>query len=241
MRMLSWEFWLAYDVVKLMAWCLLRTFCQWEVKGKGLAAPEGPLIVVSNHISAADPFVLAASLPRRIIFMGKEELFRSLPGRMLYRSLGAFPVRRGYHDRKALRRASKVLERGHVLGMFPEGTRGSDIYMKRGHAGTALIALRVGAPLLPVGITGTENLKGIGDLFRRPRITVNIGEPFYLTTPPGKLTAARLSEATDLIMEHIAALLPESYQGVYRSGALRPRQSEPTLAPARFHHRSTTG
>ena len=82
-------------------------------------------------------------------------------------------------------------------------------------AGSAPIALRGGAPSLPVGITGTERLRGVAWLLRRPKITVNIGRPFYLPPVSSKLTKADLVEVTNLIMGHIAELLPVEYRGNY--------------------------
>jgi 1-acyl-sn-glycerol-3-phosphate acyltransferase len=101
-----------------------------------------------------------------------------------------------------------------AIGIFPEGLSSPCARLRRGHPGAAHIALHTGAPILPVAITGTEKLKHI-NIFRRPEITVTIGQPFYLPALEGKLTSAHLSEATDFLMAHIAALLPESYRGVY--------------------------
>lgn len=89
--------------------------------------------------------------------------------------------------------------------------------MQQGYTGTALIALRSGATILPVGITGTEEINGISVVFRHPTITVNIGEPFKPPSIDGRLTKDHLALATDFIMERIAELLPESYRGCYEN------------------------
>ncbi|MDP2954088.1 MAG: lysophospholipid acyltransferase family protein, partial [Chloroflexota bacterium] len=128
---------------------------------------------------------------------------------------GAFPVRRGEPDRRALRQAEAVLREGLALGMFPEGTRSRTAQLQRPKAGTSLIALGAGAPILPVGISGSEAISGLGFIFRRPKITVNVGRSFTLPRREGKVTAAQLDRLSDVIMEHIADLLPESYRGVY--------------------------
>jgi 1-acyl-sn-glycerol-3-phosphate acyltransferase len=110
----------------------------------------------------------------------------------------------------------KVLEEGLALGMFPEGTRSPNAQMQQAFPGTALIALRSGAPILPVGIAGTETIHGVKSVvFGHPHITVTIGEPFSPPTTNGKVTSAQLKELTDLTMSHIAELLPQSYRGVY--------------------------
>ena len=201
---------------------LLLTFGQWQVRAVGRIPPTGPLIVASNHLNLADPPLLCASIPRRIVFMTKEELVYSRRGGHFIRAFGAVPVRREGLDRKALRQAQALLDRGMALGMFPEGTRSPSAQMQRAYPGTALLALRSGAPILPVGITGTENIKGMGRVLARPRIriTVTMGEPFHLPPLQGRASAARLAELTDLIMARIARLLPSSYRGVYGEAVL---------------------
>ena len=206
--------WFYYLGTMLMKF-LLPLLTRWRVKGKENIPAQGPLIVVANHLSLADPPLLSASIPRRIVFMAKEEAFRHPVQGPLVRGWRSFPVRRGGLDREALHQAQQVLEEGLALGMFPEGRRSATAQMQQGYAGTSLLALRSSAPILPVGITGTERIKGITFLFRRPEITVNIGEPFKPPSIDGRLTKAQLSLATDFIMGRIAQLLPESYRGFY--------------------------
>ncbi len=195
---------------------LLLTFSQWRVYGRENVPPKGPLIVAANHLNLADPPLLSASIPRRIVFMVKHEFYHSVRGARFIRAFGAFPVHRGEMDREALRHAVRVLEQGLVLGMFPEGTRSPNAQLQQAHLGTALIALRSGAPILPVGINGTEKVKGVKEVvFGHPHITVTIGQPFLLPTNEDKVNSAQLKELTDLIMSRIAELLPESYRGVY--------------------------
>lgn len=147
--------------------------------------------------------------------MAKEEAFRHpIQGPLAY-GWWAFVVHRERLDREALRYAERVLKEGMVLGMFPEGRRSATAEMQQGYTGTSLFALRSGALILPVAIAGTEKIKGITVLFRHPKITVNIGEPFKPPSIAGKLTKDHLSQATDFIMERIAELLPESYRGFY--------------------------
>ena len=198
-------------LVKLM----LRILVRREVRGTENVPTEGPLIVIANHLNIADPPILSASLQRRIVYMAKEESFRHPIQGPLVRGFRAFPVRRGQLDRRALRWSQQTLKEGLALGMFPEGTRSKTATLQPARSGTALIALRSGAPILPVGITGTEKILGVSFIFGRVRIIVNIGKPFTLPPVDGKLTKAQLASTTEVIMRRVAELLPESYKGVY--------------------------
>jgi len=205
---------LFYPVATATMKALLSSLTHWEVKGRENVPRNGHLIVVANHLSMIDPPLLSASIPRRIFFMAKEELFRSR-GRAFVRWFGAFPVRRGRLDRRAIRQAMKILERGQTLGMFPEGRRSLNQQMEKAEFGVAMIAIRSGAPILPIGICGSENVKDIGFIWQRPEIAVTIGQPFSLLRNEGKLTREQLVEATNLIMGRVAEVLPPGYRGIW--------------------------
>jgi 1-acyl-sn-glycerol-3-phosphate acyltransferase len=150
--------------------------------------------------------------------MAKEELFRpSLMG-LVVRAYGAFPVRRSGVDRAALRHAFQILKKGEVLGMFPEGKRSFFHQLQEAQPGTAFIAARSGAPIVPVGISGSEQVKGISFILRRPSIVVRIGRPFTVpSNDVSKLNRSGLAQQADLITERIAELLPPSYRGSLHS------------------------
>jgi 1-acyl-sn-glycerol-3-phosphate acyltransferase len=152
-----------------------------------------------------------------MMFMAKEELFRSPTLRILARSFGAFPVYRRGINRKALSEAYRVLDNGLALAMFPEGARSKRAQLQCAMPGSALIALDKKVPILPVAITGMEaKRKGMLWVFlHRPRVAINIGPPFKLPVVNQPLTKKRLAELADLIMEHIARLLPSEYRGYY--------------------------
>ncbi|MBI4301663.1 MAG: 1-acyl-sn-glycerol-3-phosphate acyltransferase [Chloroflexi bacterium] len=204
-----------YPICTTMMKEALLLLSQWHVKGQDNVPSQGPLIIAANHLSFIDPPLLAASIPRRIAFMTKEEAFAP-PGGFFIRNYGAFPVRRGRWDRNALRQANQLLKEGGALGMFPEGTRSWGRGLQRGYSGVAIIASRSGAPILPVGIAGSERVKGLADVFSRPAITVRLGRPFFLPQTNGQRNNYQLSFATDLIMKHIASLLPSYLQGIYQ-------------------------
>jgi len=152
--------------------------------------------------------------------MAKEELFRSSVVAYFLNSFGAFPVGKGRQDRKALLKAQQVLADGQALVIFPEGMRSQSRRLKLAFPGAALIASRSGATIIPVGITGTEKMEGMAWLWRRPQITVNIGEAFTLPPLTGRPTKFELSKLTDVIMGHIAEVLPVEYHGHCRDGRL---------------------
>ena len=194
---------------------LLFLFTRWRVRGKENIPRQGPLLIVANHLHLADPPILGVSIDRKALFMAKEELFRSRFSSYFVRNFGAFQVRRGGLDRKALNQAKQCLAQGMALIMFPEGKRSKNAQLQPAFLGSALIASHIGAPILPVGIAGTENIKGVTWWLRRPKITINIGHPFHPPPASSKLTKTERAQLTDSIMEHIAELLPSQYRGNY--------------------------
>jgi 1-acyl-sn-glycerol-3-phosphate acyltransferase len=207
-------------VLRRIVLAILRPLLRLRIIGESSVPAKGPLLVVSNHLSNADPILLEAAFPRPLFFMGKAELFDIPPFRWLLRRFGGFPVERGTADRAALRHAVTVLGQDIALGIYPEGGRSHTGALVRGLPGAGLVALQSQAPVLPVAMTGTEYFPVNGDIPpRRPRsvprgVTVRFGEPFLV---PTRVDDRRVTpdEATRLIMTRIAELLPERYRGVY--------------------------
>ncbi len=185
---------------------------------------EGALILASNHLSFADSLVIPIVAPRKVVFMAKEEYvtgtgIKGFLSREWFGGLGMVPVDR--HDTKAamesLDIALEVLGRGEAFGIYPEGTRSRDGRLYRGRTGVAHLALTAGVPVVPVGLTGTENLQPVGARIpRRARVTIRFGEPIsfesrYDGVPLGK--ARR--EATDEIMAAIQRLSGQTEAGEY--------------------------
>ena len=197
--------------------CFLVFARRFDVIGRENAPAEGPLIVASNHLNNADPPVLALAFSRFPVFMAKREMMSWPILGLGFRAFGAFPVSRGGADLSAIRAATEIVNEGNMLVMFPEGTRSRTGGLTKGHPGTALIALRTGAPILPAAITGTEQITWPW-VFIKPfgikHLTVTLGEPFTLE-PVEKINSEAATEATKLIMRKIAELLPPEYRGVY--------------------------
>jgi 1-acyl-sn-glycerol-3-phosphate acyltransferase len=204
-----------YHILIFIARTLILLFTRCKIEGKENIPRRGPFIVVSNHLSASDPVLLGVKLGRKTVYMAKEELFRHRFTGYIIRRFGAFPVYRGRSNRDALREASRILQQGNVLGMFPEGKRSLEDSLQPALYGSALIAFHNRVPILPVGIAGSEVMWGFGWIWRRPKVRIVIGRPFDLPETEITLTRVMLAENTEIIMQRIADLLPEKYRGEY--------------------------
>ena len=183
----------------------------------------GPLIIASNHASNLDVPVIGSflipRLGRRIHWLGKKELFDWPIIGWLAANGGVHPVDRGAADVEAFRLAQRILDEGHVLFVFPEGTRSVDGSLQEARDGVALLALRTGAPIVPLGISGSHRVWPKGQRLPHPggRVTVRVGSPFRPTDelPPGTSRSAAKGMTTALIMRRIAALLPPGQRGIH--------------------------
>jgi len=198
----------------------LRALARVNVEVTGELPKDGPLIVVANHMSNADPPLVAGWLTpllgRQLHILAKEALF-FWPMGPIIRRLGASPVRAGGSDIEAYRVARDILERGEILCIFPEGTRSPTGVMTEAKPGVAMLATRSGVPVLPVGVSGTDRFLGRGARFPKigTRITVRVGQPFTVSLDPSKPRREAMREASDEIMRAIAALADERHRGRY--------------------------
>ena len=181
----------------------------------------GPAIIVANHYTLVDPLVAGWGtcwqIGRVVHFISKAEI-RGWPiAGWLGTHAGVIYVRRGEINRDAQRQSLAVLAAGHVLIVFPEGTRSPSGALISARDGTALLAMRSGAPIVPVGITGTEGMLSWRAVFGpRPHAIVQIGAPFSLPhRPGGPIDRAELVDGTTRMMREVAALLPPARRGVY--------------------------
>ncbi len=196
----------------------LRLGAKVTIEIDGELPTSGPLIVIANHISAADPPLVAGWLTkllgRRLHILAKETLFVGPVGWFL-RSQGVTPVRRGGSDIEAYRSAKQILDRGDVLCIFPEGTRSYDGVLAEPKPGVAMLATRESVRILPVGISGSDWFLGRGKALPRLRAPVHlhIGKPFTLALDPTLSRRDAINKASDELMSHIAALVDERHRG----------------------------
>jgi 1-acyl-sn-glycerol-3-phosphate acyltransferase len=186
---------------------------------------EGPVILAANHASNLDAVVLGSwlmpRLGRRIHWLGKKELFDWPLVGWAAANGGVHPVDRGAADVEAFRLAKRILDEGHILFVFPEGTRSPDGRLQEAQDGVAVLAIRTGAPIVPLAIAGSNRVWPKGQKLPHPggHVTVRVGRAFRPADelPPGTDRRTAKPLVTRMIMEHIAALLPPSQRGVYGS------------------------
>jgi len=194
------------------------------VRGLHHVPATGPVILASNHLSFADSMVIPIVVPRKVVFLAKSDYFtgsgiRGAMSKAWFEGLGMLPVDRedSAAAMSSLQTALDVLGRGEAFGIYPEGTRSRDGRLYRGRTGVAHLALTSGAPVVPVGLAGTEQLQPIGSrLPRLARVTVAFGEPITVADEYDGLAVGRARrDLTDRIMAAIGELSGQVPAGVY--------------------------
>jgi 1-acyl-sn-glycerol-3-phosphate acyltransferase len=197
----------------LRAWT--ASVCRLDVDQLERIPERGPLILIANHINFLEIPVLYPRLGSRpVVVFAKAETWDSPLMRWLFDLSKAIPVRRGEADTTALRRSMEVLEAGQILAVAPEGTRSGDGHLQRAHPGVVMLALRTGAPLLPMAYFGGESFWRNLPRLKRTDFHVVVGNPFYLNAG-GRVTREMRQQMADEIMCQIAALMPPGYRGYY--------------------------
>ncbi|MBN8581825.1 MAG: 1-acyl-sn-glycerol-3-phosphate acyltransferase [Anaerolineae bacterium] len=210
--MKTFSLWLITFLLRIYFWLTLRI----DAPGGLSSVPEkGPLIVITNHTGQVEVPVFANLLqPRRITGWGKAEAFDNLFLRWVFSAWDIIPVHRGEADLTALKTAFRMLEEGRIFGVAPEGTRNKTGILRRGLPGAAILALKSGAPVLPIVHWGGEKFLKNLKSFKRTDFHIRIGEPFYVKAD-GKVTGEMRQEMVDEMMYRIAELMPEEYRGEY--------------------------
>jgi 1-acyl-sn-glycerol-3-phosphate acyltransferase len=207
-----------YEVVRVVT--VLHAVITYRARAIGSEnAPAGPLILAPNHASFMDHFFAGAFVRRRIQFMAKSQLFAPGIGQWVFSHGGVFPVRRGVADEEAFITAFKVLERGGAIGMYCEGGRSRNGQVAaEARPGIGRLALESGAPVVPVGILGSHQVRNWKRL-QFPRVTVSYGTALQFA-PIADPTREQQQEAADLILDQIRHLHDELARLGHR-GSLR--------------------
>jgi len=198
-----------YWFVKTIAWPVTHSYVRLKVVGVANIPASGPCLVVANHASYVDAVVLGSACPRRITFLITRPIYNLWRLRWFYYMMGSISVNPDAPDPGALKAALKTLQRGDVVGIFPEGQRMPDGNLGQGKSGAALIASRSGVPVVPAAIVGAHRVMRVGSMFPRPnRVKVVFGEALRFPTPEGRrATRQQLDGFADQIMRAIADLL----------------------------------
>lgn len=187
---------------------ILRLWTRLRVEGREHLPREGPFILISNHVDNWDTYVVGLFVRDRVInYLARADGLESRWLGWYWRQFGAIPA-----DREGLSEALRILKAGGAIGIFPEGTISPTLV--QAIPGSALLALRSGAPVVPAAVWGTERIR-LWSILRPPRVTVRYGPPRALRRVRGRDARA----VADALMREVAALLPARYRGVYAAHA----------------------
>ncbi|TCJ23979.1 1-acyl-sn-glycerol-3-phosphate acyltransferase [Microbacterium sp. PI-1] len=221
----------AYTLGRSLITPLARLVYRPRIEGRDRVPLTGPVIFASNHLSFIDSIAIPVAAPRPVHFLAKSAYFEGTGfqgwmSKTFFESIGAIPVRRGAGQAAldALDLQRQLLDEGLAVALYPEGTRSTDGRLYKGRTGVAFLALQTGAPVVPVGLIGTDKVMPVGAKVPTlsERITVRFGEPLDLS-PHGPATSGRARRlATDEIMAAIHGLSGQELAGAYNEA---PAQS----------------
>lgn len=203
---------------------LARIVYRPRIEGRRNVPRDGAVIIASNHLSFIDSIAIPVAAPRRVHFLAKSSYFEGtgFKGRLaanFMRAVGAIPVRRGAGQAAldALDEQRRLLDDGLAVALYPEGTRSTDGRLYKGRTGVAFLALQTGAPVVPVGLIGTDKAMPVGAKMPAfgTRVTVRFGEPLDLSHHGSANSGRARRGATDEIMAAIHALSEQELAGVY--------------------------
>ncbi|MEU7499822.1 lysophospholipid acyltransferase family protein [Streptomyces griseofuscus] len=222
---------------------LLRLVFRPRIEGLDHVPATGPAIIAGNHLSFSDHFLMPAILKRRITFLAKAEYFTGpgIKGRLtafFFRSAGQIPVDRSGKEagQAAIREGLGVLDKGELLGIYPEGTRSHDGRLYKGKVGVAVMALRAGVPVIPCAMIGTFEAQPPGRTLPRVRpVTIRFGKPLDFSRFAGmEQQKAVLRAVTDEIMYAILTLSEQEYVDQYAAVAKAEQPTERSAKERRF-------
>jgi 1-acyl-sn-glycerol-3-phosphate acyltransferase len=212
----------AYWVLKGILTPIFYVLWRVKVEGRENIPTEGPAVLAANHQSFCDSFFIPLVVRRKVTYLAKAEYFDSWRTAWFFRAVGQIPIRRSGGDasERALATAREVLGVGHVLGVYPEGTRSPNDCVHKGRTGVARLAFECQVPVVPVGIVGTTDVQPVGHRLWRPgrRVTVRFGAPMRVQVPDGAGEVEvydALRAFTDHLMHEIARLSGRPYLDEY--------------------------
>ena len=212
-------------VLKTVFRGIFHILAKVNIVGKENVPYGKPYLVATNHISIFDPPFAAAFWPEQLEIIGASDVFDKPGQGWLLKWYGVIPVHRGDYDRLLLTKIIRMIKSGSPLLIAPEGGRSHVPAMRRAKPGIAYIVEQTGVPILPVGLIGTtEDFWQRARRGERPSLEMRISRPLILPEIKARGTerhAARQKNA-DLVMSHLAGLLPEEYRGVYAASAILP-------------------
>ena len=201
---------LFYGFVRGVLVAFDRLYWRMTIEGRE-RVPDGPVVLAPVHRSNIDTPLVAAVTTRRLRYMGKEAVWKYRWSNWFFTTLGGVPVKRGVADRAALRRCVELLEEGEVVVIFPEGTRQSGPLVQPLFEGAAYLACRTGAPIVPIGIGGSERAMPKGAKMLRPvKVHLVVGEPLLPPGPAGRTSRRAVHELTERLRQTLQELFDEA-------------------------------
>lgn len=242
----------AYWVLKALLSPVLFLLFRVRVEGRRHVPRKGPAVLAANHRSFCDSFFIPLVLGRRVTFLAKAEYFDNPRTAWFFRAVGQIPVRRQDGDaaQLALETAREVLAAGHLLAIYPEGTRSVDQFVHKGRTGVARLSKECGVPVVPVGLEGTDDVQPVDKMYLRPfrSVTVRFGAPLWMPAASDADDSSADHDHsvyrafTDDLMKQIAALARRAYVDEYVPKRRRePGPASEDRPPAPRRRRSHAG
>lgn len=219
---------LSRPVIKAVFRLIFHILGRVKVIGKENIPYGKPYVVAMNHISIFDPPLAGAFWPEHLEIIGASDVFEKPGQGQVLKIYGVIPVHRGEYDRVLFKRIVSIIKEGYPLLIAPEGGRSHITAMRRAQPGVAYIVEKTEVPVVPVGIVGTTD-----DFWQRakrgekPQLEMRIGKPIDLPRITEKGAARREARQrnADLVLQHVAGLLPKDYRGVYADSTITPAET----------------
>ena len=219
---------LSRPVLKAVFRLIFRILGRVRIVGKEHIPYGKPYVVAMNHVSIYDPPLIGSFWPEMLEIIGASDVFEKPGQGEVLKLYGVIPVHRGEYDRALLKRIVSIIKSGYPLLIAPEGGRSHVTAMRRALPGIAYIVEEAGVPVVPVGLVGTtEDFWQRAKRGEKPQLEIRIGPPISLPSITEKGAARREARQrnADLVMQHLAGLLPEEYRGVYAESAIIPAET----------------